>query len=467
MEKNLAVYTHAPIGKTMLKTGLSMLPGTIAMSGYNIVDTFFVGQLGKLPLAAMGFTFPIVMLLGCVFRGLGMGVMTCTAQELGNRKHHNAVKLVSSGTGLILLVSIVLAVAGMLSGRRVFGLMGAEGETLNLVLGYMDIWYFGCCTAALTMTGNDLLIAAGHTKTASMLMTAGLLLNSLLDPLFIMGGAGLPAMGIRGAALATIISQLMSVIAAMSFLYFRDRLLSFARIGWGDVKKAWWRIAGFALPSCAGMLMLPAGAFIITVLTSHFGDAAVAATAACSRIEMVAFMFPMALGMSILPMVGQNYGAGLYDRIRFCRRFSMRFAFLFLLGVAVLYFVAAEWLVNMFLPDDTGENSIEEVRRIMITCLHIIPWGFGCVEVHRFAGFTYTGCNRPSVAAWLNALRIMGLMVPLSFLAWYFDWLEGLFYARLVSDILAGTVAFLLARNMTAKLPENSKKTPQTAQNRA
>ena len=92
-----AAYTTGPIGKTMLMTAFSMLAGTLAMSGYNIADTYFVGQLGKIPLAAMGFTFPVIMLIGCVFRGLGVGVMTNAAQALGSGNNAKAGKLITSG----------------------------------------------------------------------------------------------------------------------------------------------------------------------------------------------------------------------------------------------------------------------------------------------------------------------------------------------------------------------------------
>ena len=83
-KKNQAIYTRGPIGRTMMKTAFAMVAGTLAMSGYNIADTFFVGQLhSEIPLAAMGFTFPVIMLIGCVFRGLGVGVMTTAAQAVG------------------------------------------------------------------------------------------------------------------------------------------------------------------------------------------------------------------------------------------------------------------------------------------------------------------------------------------------------------------------------------------------
>lgn len=453
MKQEKAVYTRGPIGKTMVLTALSMLAGTLAMSGYNIVDTYFVSRLGKIPLAGMGFSFPVIMLIGCVFRGLSIGVMTTAAQAIGRGKRNKAAVLVTSGILLIVLFSFLLAILGMSTGRLAFTLMGASGEALNQVIGYMDIWYFGCVTASLGMAGNDLLISAGSSKSASLLMVAGLLLNAVLDPLFIFGYGPIPEMGIRGAALATVIAQLFSAVAVLTILYRRLHLLRFVRIPLRQLRSSWNIIIRFAVPSSIGMLMMPIGSTIITWITARFGDTAVAATAAAGRLEMAAFIFPMALGISLLPMIGQNFGARLYSRIRACQRFSMRFAFLFLLGMAVIYYFFAGELVAFFSPDP-------EVQKVMTLCMHIIPWGFGMIEIHRFGGFFYTGCGRPSVAAFLNGLRILGLMVPFSFLALYFDSLAGLFWARLAADVIAGTVAWLMARHLVRRLPEDGMALP-------
>lgn len=451
--KSHAVYTRGPIGRTMLRTGFAMLAGTLAMSGYNIVDTYFVGQLGRTPLAAMGFTFPVIMLAGCLFHGLAAGVMTPSAQALGRGRKPKASTLVSSGVLLIVLVSALLAVLGMAGGGVIFRGLGASGETLVQVHGYMDIWFLGCVTASLSMAGNNLLIAAGDSRGASAMMVLGLTVNSLLDPVMIFGWLGCPAMGIRGAALATVISQLIAALAVLVMLSRKHRLLRFGWIPWRQLKEAWGVIVRFAIPAVIGMLMMPVGSTVITWITARFGDTAVAAAAAAGRLEMVAFVFPMALGISLLPMIGQNYGARLYSRIRDCRRFAMRFALGFLLVMAVIYYCFAELLVRQFSPDP-------EVQKVMALAMRIIPWGFGMIEVHRFAGFFYTGCGRPAVSAWLNALRILGLMVPFSLLALWAESLPGLFFARLAADVAAGTVGLILARRMVARLPEDGEPPP-------
>lgn len=447
MSDEKAVFTRGPIESTMLKAGLSMLPGTLAMSGYNIVDTYFVGQLGKIPLAAMGFTFPVVMLLSFIFGGFGTGVMAPTAQALGAKNRSEAERLVTTGLYLFLAMSAFFAVVGMLTGNALFGALGAKGEVFDQVIGYMDIWYFGIVTMGITMLGNNLLICIGRTKSASFVMCMGLIFNALLDPILINGWWGFPEMGIRGAAVATIIGQSISMIGSMTMLIHRDKLIRFFHITWACIKSALKRIISFALPACIGLLMVPTGMFVVTWITARFGDAAMAATTATSRLEMVAFVFPMALGMSLMPMVAQNFGAKLYKRLKVLHRFSATFAFVFLTLAAVVYYIYAQPLSQIFYKGDDPE-----VIDIMVSYMRIIPWGFGFVEIHRFSTFIYNGCNKPAFSSFLSGLRVLGFLIPFSFIALYFDSIEGLFVARLMADICSGTIGFTLSGFLVAKL---------------
>ncbi|MBR2905985.1 MAG: MATE family efflux transporter [Lentisphaeria bacterium] len=444
-------YTKGSIGGTMLKTGFAMLAGTLAMSGYNIVDTYFVGNLGKIPMAAMGFTMPIIMLVGCFFRGLTIGVMATSAQSLGGGKHGKANNLIFSGIALITAISLAAGICGLFVSEYLIRLMNASDAALPLAKEYMDIWFLGCVTAFVGLTGNDLLISSGYSRTASTLMVAGLVLNTILDPLFIFGMGPVPAMGMKGAALATVVAQACSAATALTVLHHKG-LFVLKVPAWKIMNKAWLLIIKYAIPSSLGMLMMPLGSFVITWITAKFGDAAVAATAAAARLEMLAFVFPMALGISLMPMVGQNFGAKLYGRIRACKRFSFLFAFFFLLMMAVIYFFLADLLVKQFSPDP-------EVRKIMAICMRIIPWGFWATEIHRYSGFFFTGCGHPRISAYLNGFRMIGLLLPFSFIALYFNNLEGLFWARFAADILAGFTGMYLASGLVKNLPEEDGKT--------
>lgn len=457
-------YTKGPIAGTMLRTALVMLPGTLTISGYNLVDAYFVGQLdGDAPMAAIGLTAPLVMICGCFFHGLSAGVMTTTAQSLGGNKRWRAEQLVSTGLFLITLVSLSFAIIGPLVTRAVYrNVMHASPEATRLATAYMDIWFWACVSSALGMSGNNLLVTANDSKMASATMVLGLASNALLDPVFMFQKVvhGIPlgfGLGVVGAAWATVMAQVIGTTPVLAILWRKHHLIRFRAVRFAKLASLWKRIISFAIPACLGSLMLPIGQFIMTWITSHFGDVVIGAITAAQRVQVIAFFFPMSLGVSLMPMIGQNYGARLYSRINGCRRFAMRFAFVYLMSMSVLFFLFAPQISAKFLSDPDKV----EMRAVMAFALRILPWGFAFLEVHRFSGFFFTGCGRPLAAAMLNAMRILGFLVPLSLLVLLYLKLTGnedtaltlLLSTQMGSDVLAGTIALILARRLTRRFP--------------
>lgn len=456
-------YTKGPIAGTMLRTALVMLPGTLAISGYNLVDAYFVGRLdGDAPMAAIGLTAPLVMICGCFFHGLSAGVMTTTAQSLGGNRRWRAEQLVSTGLLLITLVSLSFAIIGPLVTRAVYSsVMHASPEATHLATAYMDIWFWACVSSALGMSGNNLLVTANDSKMASATMVLGLASNAFLDPLFMfkteLGGIPLGfGLGVVGAAWATVTAQIIGTTPVLCILWKKHHLIRFRAIRFAKLASLWKRIISFAVPACLGSLMLPIGQFIMTWITSHFGDVVIGAITAAQRVQAIAFFFPMSLGVSLMPMIGQNYGARLYSRINGCRRFAMRFAFMYLMTMSVLFFLFAPQIAGKFLADDKVE-----MRAVMTFALRILPWGFAFLEAHRYSGFFFTGCGRPMAAAMLNAMRILGFLVPLSLLVLLYFRLTGnedtaltlLLVSQMGADVLAGTIAMILARRLTRRFP--------------
>jgi len=457
-------YTKGPIAGTMLRTALVMLPGTLTISGYNLVDAYFVGQLdGDAPMAAIGLTAPLVMICGCFFHGLSAGVMTTTAQSLGGKRRWRAEQLVSTGLFLITLVSLSFAIIGPLVTRAVYrNVMHASPEATRLATSYMDIWFWACVSSALGMSGNNLLVTANDSKMASATMVLGLASNALLDPVFMFQKVvhGIPigfGLGVVGAAWATVMAQIIGTTPVLAILWRKHHLIRFRAVKFAKLASLWKRIISFAIPACLGSLMLPIGQFIMTWITSHFGDVVIGAITAAQRVQVIAFFFPMSLGVSLMPMIGQNYGARLYSRINGCRRFAMRFAFFYLMSMSVVFCLFAPEIAAKFLSD----ADKVEMRAVMTFALRILPWGFAFLEIHRYSGFFFTGCGRPLAAALLNVMRILGFLVPLSLLVLLYFRLTGnettaltlLLSTQMGSDVLAGTIALILARRLTRRFP--------------
>lgn len=432
----MSILVQGSVRRTLFRMAFPMLAGTFAMNAYNLADTWFVAKLGTLPLAAMGFSFPVVMLLTFMAGGIGTGVTTLASHALGRKDRPLAARIVTHGFLLTMLVSGVMSAAGYLSIEPVFTRLGADAVTLPLIGEYMRTWYLGAVFMALPMMGNGILIALGDSVSAGRFMMLGTILNVVLDPVMIFGFLGFPALGIFGAALATVLSQAVSTAWLFWLLIRKHRLLGLEAWHAGPVGESWRRILGFAVPSIISMVLMPVSSAVITHLLSRFGPEAVAAGGAASRIESFAFVIPMALGISLTPFMSQNFGAGRLDRIGEAKSLATRFALAYGAFVAVVFVLGAPVLASVFTED-------AKVSGILTLYVSIIPFGYGMMEVHRYCGFIFTGMQKPVLATVLNVIRVLGLLIPLSFAGAWYAGILGIFTGRLITDLTVGLIGLL------------------------
>jgi putative MATE family efflux protein len=267
-------------------------------------------------------------------------------------------------------------------------------------------------------------------------MVSGTLTNVILDYIMIFGCFGFPAMGIQGAALATVISQILVLAVAIYIVHYKHGLLTRSSLNYRRIFISWRRILRMGIPTVLSTILNPVSAGVITRIVSGYGDPAVAACGVASRIEMFAFMIPMTVGMSLVPFVAQNFGAKRFDRIRIVRKGTMIFALAFGLVVAVVFFIAVKYIAVIFTKDP-------EVEKVLISYICITCFGYGFLEIHRYAGFYMTGIHKPSISAFLNIIRVFILLIPLSLTGSLIVGITGVFYGRLLSDIFSGTIGII------------------------
>jgi putative MATE family efflux protein len=413
-----------------------MLAGTFAMNAYGLVDAWFVARLGTGSLAAMAFAVPVVMLLTCIAGGLGTGVTSLMSHALGRGDREAAARLVSHGIELVVGSAVILAFVGYVTMDWLFTRLGASAETLPLIRAYMSIWFCGAPFMALPWLGNGLLIASGDSAAVSGRMVFGAVLNIILNPILIYGYLGLPAMGIGGSALATVISQAVSTAWLIWLLHHRHKLLKWGREDRRHLLNSFRRILALGIPGMMSMILMPVSASILTWILSHFGQEAVAASGAAGRIEMAAFIIPMALGISLMPFVSQNYGANRPDRVREAFRLSTCFALVYGAGIAGIFILAAPWMAAAFSDDP-------KVTGILISYIRITAVGYGMTEVHRYCTFFLTGLHKPMQSLLLDVVRVIVLLSPLAYLGSRWIGVSGVFWGRLLTDMVAGLIGIL------------------------
>ena len=439
--RNKATLTEGPVGRRLFLLAAPMLGGTFAMTAFHLADTYFVSRLGTLQLAAMGFTFPVIMFVACIARGLGMGTTSVVSRAIGAGDHDGARRVTTHS--LILAVAVVgfFSVVGLLTIGPVFRMLGASDEVLPLIRRYMVVWYSGIAFMIVPMMVNDVVRAAGDTVWPSLIMILAAGLNVVLDPILIFGLWGFPRLELQGAAVATVISRGLTLVAALLVLHFRHRLLDLSLPSLRAMWASWRRVLHVGIPASATNLLMPLMSAIITRVVASFGEPAVAACGAGGRIGMFAFMIPMALGVSQVPFIGQNWGAGRLDRVNLCREYSNRFALYWGMCCAATFLLVSNHLAPLFSTDP-------RVVDILALYLGVVPLGFGMREIHRYVGFSFNAIGYPMHSAAVNAIRIVGFVIPCAVLGARGFGLSGMFWGMVVADVASACVALLWARRV-------------------
>jgi putative MATE family efflux protein len=306
---NTSRLINQSVSKTIIAMAIPMLAGTFALTMYQLANAWFVSRLGTEALAAISFTFPVVMFLMLVTRGLGSGAMTLVAHAIGEKDHRKAASLTTHALILSIFFAVLISVVGLFTIRLVFSGLGASGTILSMTSSYMTVFYLGAIIMVLHLVASDIIISTGNTKAVSVLMVGSLFLNIFLDMGLIFGRFGLPRMGIVGAALATLLSEAVAMVIGFFILVEKAKLITFDTLQPRLIMHSWGKILMFAIPGALGMILTPISSAVVTRLMAGYGSAAVAAMGVASRVEMFAFMIPATVGVPLIPFIAQNYGA--------------------------------------------------------------------------------------------------------------------------------------------------------------
>jgi len=262
---------EGPVGKTLVRLTLPMLVGILGMVAFNLVDTFFVGRLGTRELAAMSFTFPVVLVVSSIARGLGVGTTAVISRAIGEGDHQKVQRLTTDSLLLSLLVVIAFVVVGVLTIEPLFRLLGAGDEVLPLIKRYMLIWYVGMPFVVIPMVGNSAIRATGDTKTPSVIMLTAMLVNLGLDPLLIFGPGPFPRLELAGAALATAIARASALGVSLYVLRKREGMITLSLPRLRELANTWRRVLYLGVPAAATYIVIPLSTGIVTRLVAGYG----------------------------------------------------------------------------------------------------------------------------------------------------------------------------------------------------
>jgi len=414
---------------------------------YNVVDTYFAGQLSTVALAALSLSFPIFFSLLAMGSGFSTGATALIGNALGAGNRRDAACIASQGLLMSTLLTVVVMTAGFLTVEKLFRLLGASDEYLRVCLDYMNVILLG---AGLPLTGfmlNGILNAQGDMTSYRNYLIGATLLNIVLDPWLMFGGLGVPALGIRGLAIATLIAQFLGVLYLMRQTR-RTGLLSRSegaewRPNWSVLKD----ITGQGVPASLNMMTVALGIFIITWFLSRFSETAVAAYGVATRIEQLVLMPTIGLNVATMTLVAQNGGAGRFGRVRSIVRTALSYGAVVMFFGSLLIWFGSNFLMGLFSDDP----AVIAVGGHYLRIAAFIQYAYILLFVNTSA---LQGLKMPAFALWIGLYRQLAApAVVFWLLTRVFDWgLDGIWWGVFVITWSAALVAVWYALRQVNRL---------------
>jgi len=372
--------------RSLVTLAVPIVLANILQAAYSLTDAFWVGRLGGAAVAAVSVSFPVMFLSIAVGAGLAIAGSTLIAQYYG-AKNQDMVNHVASQTLLMIVVaSVVLGAIGYAAAPVLLGLMGVAPDVYSAALGFMRISFIGLVFNFTFFMFQSLMRGVGEAKLPVYIVFGTVLLNFVLDPIFIFGWGPIPALGVTGAALATLGTQSVAAIIGLAVLFSGRYGISLA---WGDfipdfsyIKRAFF--LGF--PASIEQSARALGLTVMTFLIASFGTITVAAYGVGSNVLQIAMIPAMGLSMAISTLVGQNIGAGNVERAARIGKLGAGLSFLILTVLGGIVFLIAPYLTAFFVPNDSA--VIAEGAVFLRTMA--LAWGFMGVQ------FALTGVLRAS-----------------------------------------------------------------------
>jgi putative MATE family efflux protein len=430
-----ATLTEGRVSEQLKSLALPLVWGLMATMSLNAIETFFIAQLGREPLAALSFTFPVIMVLTSLGIGLGAGTSSAVARAIGEGDSHKARRLATDAMSLTFIISASVCLLGWLTLEPLFLALGATPDLIPLIRSYMSIWYFSAPCLMVPMVCLSALRAMGMSQVQGYLMGGAALFNVLLDPILIFGLFGFPALGLQGAALATLITRALMLVVALYILHSRVHMLVNPFLPWQKLKDSWLAIIEVGMPAMFANVIIPFASAIVVAMVAAYGTDAVAALGIAMRIEPLALIVFYALSGVIGPFFGQNHGAGKVERLHEALRVLTLFCLAFGLVLALLLGVFGAEIASLF-------GGHPEVVGITAAYFMIVPISYGAYGLVMSVNAAFNGLGRPWPAMVISAGRVFYIYLPLAWLGQHWWGMTGIFIATAFANLALGVWAW-------------------------
>ena len=433
--------TVAPSNREVLMQILR-LAGPMVIAGmvqtvYHIINALWVGRLGADAVAVVSICLPINLLLISLGGGLSLAGSILIAQNIGAKRHNDVNKVAAQTLTCLSGFSILLSIAGYFLAPQILLLMGGDEAIFDATLSYLRITFASALVLTLSSAAIAILRGMGESKAPLPIILSSVLINAALDPLLIYGWGAIAAMGVTGAAYATLVTQLITAVLGL-------RLMLEARFGLAirlaDLRPDWPMIAQIfrlGIPASVEHSMQAVVLSIMTILVTAFGTVAVAAYGIVFRLYSFAIIPAFSISMAVSILVGQSIGAGNAALAIRMTRVAALFNVAMMSAMSVLVFYSAETIISLFVPGDIQlVASGSFVLRVFMLSMPLIAILLSLRGAFRGAGDTFNTMVLTLAGIWLNQIPLAYLLSRPSFWGEY-----GLWYSQLVGAVLNAVVA--------------------------
>ena len=358
------------IPKLVRKLAVPAMVGTLFQTLYNVVDTFFAGKISPEALSALSKSFPIYFIIIATSIGVTVAGTSLIGNSIGEKDNKKTLNYFSHIIYYGILISIFITFLGLYFSEAVFFLMGSTEEVASLGLEYTNIIYSGSFLFILVVSLNSLLHAEGDTKTYRNVLVLSFLLNIILNPILIFGFLFIPAFGVKGIGIATIISQLVSFLVILFKVLKNERVRKITSEYLVPKFLFFKNIFFQSMPISLSICGYALAAAIIFTYVGQSGEYAVAGYGVGTRIEQVVLLPILGINTAIISIIAQNYGANNLLRIKETYFTAIKYAFIIMITAGTLVFLSASVITSFFSNDP---EVIEYGKRYLKTSAFVLP----------------------------------------------------------------------------------------------
>ncbi|KAF3361993.1 Uncharacterized protein PHSC3_001304 [Chlamydiales bacterium STE3] len=390
--------TKGPITAHVKEIAIPASLGFFFSTMFNVVDTYFAGWISTEALAALAISFPVFFLVIAFVHGISTGSSALISNSLGAKDEKTAERLTAQVLTFAFFTYLLITPIGLLSSSFLFQVLGASDEFLEMSVAYMNIIFIGSFFLIMLYAANSALLARGNSVVLKNYLIGTFFLNIILNPWFLYGGLGIPPLGIRGIALATVVAMGIGFFYVMYKVWYAGFLRLARPKDFIPNGRVFLEIAKQSLPASLNMMTIGIGIFVITYFIKDFGKAAIAAYGIGTRIEQIAILPTIGLTIASLAIIGQNNGAGLIGRIEETLRITLRYGIYIVLVGCISMYLFSDKLFQIFSQD-------QQVIEIGAKYLRIAALTESAYVILGISISGLQGMKLPFYALWLGLLR--------------------------------------------------------------